>query len=147
MSGVSKRKTGEMKRNILIFGIFLILSFLFWYLNSLGKTIEADLRYPVDFPDLNEIERKDINLPSKVSVTLAGKGYSILQLKISSSKSPLNIPVSLIETGRKANKSVDYIVTSDLLISFNSQLKSECKVTAIKPDTIWLGDNTPATNR
>lgn len=146
MTGVPKRKTGEMNRNILIFGIFLFLSFLFWYLNSLEKTVEADLRYPVDFPDLYEVEKKDINLPSKVSVTLAGKGYSILQLKISAAKSPLSIPGSLIETGSNGDKAKGFIVTSGLINKFNNQLKSECKVTAIKPDTIWLSSSTPDIN-
>ncbi len=42
----------RINRNILIFLFFLLLSFVFWYLNSLSKEIDTTLRYPVTYTNI-----------------------------------------------------------------------------------------------
>jgi hypothetical protein len=128
------------RRNIFVFAFFLCLSFVFWYLNSLGKDQEADIKYPLtytNFPkDLNQSE----NIAQKVSLFLSGPGYSIQKMKISGIHPPLVIDLSKVrykhlQDGKSAYY---YILTSDIVHDLNQQLKSGCKVTSIKPDTIFL---------
>ncbi len=135
------RKGGGFNRsNIMIFLFFLILSFVFWYLNSLGKDLEANIRYPVRYTSVPKDWKMDENVPRKVNLFLSGPGYSILQMKISGKRAPLVIDFSRVNYKRTQNsKSTDYyIVTSNLVPNLNSQLKSECKITAVKPDTLFL---------
>ena len=33
----------------MVFAFFLFLSFGLWYINSLGKEVEADIKYPVKY--------------------------------------------------------------------------------------------------
>jgi hypothetical protein len=71
---------------------------------------------------------------------LKGPGYSILRLKISGRNTPVIIDFSKIRYTRVQNsKSNDYyIVAADLIPNFNSQLKSVCKISSIKPDTLFF---------
>ena len=48
----TKKEVSAVNRDIAVFTFFLFLSFGFWYLNSLGKEIEADLKYPVKYINL-----------------------------------------------------------------------------------------------
>ena len=135
-----KKEGGFNKRNIAVFTFFLCLSFGIWYLNALGKDLEADIRYPVRYTNIP----KDWNLsdtnPQKVDLCLSGPGYSILQMKIIRKYAPLIIDFSKVSYKHIGDtKSADYyIVTSNLVPNINSQLKSGCKLTSLKPDTIFL---------
>ena len=128
------------KRNIVVFAFFLILSFVFWYLNSLGKDLEADIRYPVRYTNIPKDRMLDENLPPRVNLFLSGPGYSILQMKITENRAPLIIDFSRVSYKHIQNsKSTDYyIVTSNLVPNLNSQLKSVCKITSVKPDTLFF---------
>jgi len=138
--GYTGKKTKTGNRNVIVFAFFLVLSFIFWYLNSLEKDLETDIRYPVKYVDLPENKRLSDNLPPKLTLVLNGPGYSILKLKISGKTSPLEIDFS--GSGIKHgydNKSDDYyIVTSSLVQNFNSQLKAECKIVSVNPDTLFF---------
>jgi hypothetical protein len=132
--------SGFNKRNIAVFAFFLILSFVFWYLNSLGEDLEADIRYPVRYTNIPKDWKLNENVPRKLNLFLNGPGHSILRMKISGKHAPLRIDFSKVNYRRIQNsKSADYyIVTSNLVPNFNSQLKSVCKITSVKPDTLFL---------
>ena len=129
-----------INRNIIVFTFFLFLSFIFWYLSSLGKDLEADIRYPVQYINLPQKYLVGHDLPDKLNLVFSGPGYSILQHKIAGKKSPIVIDFrnSTGKILRKGSSSYRYILTSGLLQEFNSQLKSGCKVTAIKPDSLFF---------
>jgi hypothetical protein len=140
-SGKSTGKERKLTRkDIAVFAFFLCLSFVFWYLNSLGKNLETDINYPLKYTNIPKDWNLSKNMPDKVSLFLSGPGYSILQMKISGRHSPLVVDLSGVNYHHAQNsKSADYyIITSYLIPKFNSELKSECKVTAIKPDTLFL---------
>lgn len=141
-----KRSPGSLKkgknivnRNVLVFIFFLFLSFIFWYLNSLGKDLETDIKYPVRYVNIPK-NRIPEDMPARLSLLLKGPGYSILKLKITANKLPLEIDFSKTGPKRYINgKSSDYyIVTSELIQNFNLQLKAGCKVVTVKPDTLFF---------
>jgi hypothetical protein len=135
-----KKGIGSTNKNFIVFAFFLFFSFIFWYLNSLGKELEADIRYPVKYTSVPAKKSLEPRTPSNLILTLKGPGYSILKLKISGSLSPLVIDLSKIGYRHaQINKSEDYyIVTPALLQNFNLQMRSTCKITSIKPDTLFF---------
>jgi hypothetical protein len=139
-SNLTKKEVSVKKGNILVFAFFLLLSFVFWYLNSLGKDLETDIKYPVRYSNIPDNRTLTNNSPARLNLFLKGPGYSILRLKMSGRNTPVVIDFSKIRYKRVQNsKSNDYyIVASDLIPNFNAQLKSVCKISSIKPDTLFF---------
>lgn len=135
------KKGGRViKRDIAVYAFFLILSFVFWYLNSLGKEIEAGIKYPVKFTNLPKERTITRQQNEEVNFFVKGPGYSILKLKISGNKAPLIIDISKVNYKRApGEKSLNYyIITSGLTKSLNVQMRSGCEITSIKPDTLFF---------
>jgi hypothetical protein len=129
-----------VNRDIAVFAFFLFLSFIFWYLNSLGKEIEAGIKYPVKYTNIPKERVINDSMPTEVNLFIKGPGYSILKLKISGKHTPLLIDISKVNYRRTpGDKALNYyIVTSGLTKSLNFQMRSGCEITSIKPDTIFF---------
>jgi hypothetical protein len=136
----AKKRAGVTNRDVIVFAFFLLLSFLFWFINSLGKEIESDIRYKVEY--VNPPEKRVIVSDSHPDINLfvKGKGYAVLKLKFSGKKPPVEIDISKVSYKRvSARNSFDYyIVTSGLIKNLKVHLRSGCEVTAIKPDTLFF---------
>jgi hypothetical protein len=137
---LTRKGVRVIKKDIAVFAFFLLLSFVFWYLNSLGKEIEAGIKYQVRFTNLPRERTINKEQPSELNLFLKGPGYSILKLKISGKKAPLIIDISKVNYRRSpGDKSLDYyILTSGLSKSLNVQMRSGCEITSIKPDTLFF---------
>ena len=135
-----KKGISSINKNIIVFAFFLLFSFIFWYLNSLGKELETDIRYLVKYANIPANKILTAELPSRLNLLMKGPGYSILKLKISGNSSPLAIDFSKLSYRHaQSNKSADYyILTSALVQNFNSQIKSACRITSVKPDTLFF---------
>lgn len=137
----SPRKGGSIiNRNGLIFAFFLLLSFIFWYLNSLSKDLETELKLPVSYINLPKNKEFSGQMPSRLNMLMSGPGYSILRLKISRRNDPLILDFSKVGIKHLNNeKKTDYyIVTTGVVADFNAQIKSTCKITEVKPDTLFF---------
>ncbi len=137
---LTKKGAGVIKKNIVVYAFFLLLSFVFWYLNSLGKEMEAGIKYQIKFTNLPRERAINKEQTAELDLFLKGPGYSILKLKISGKKAPLIIDISKVNYKRSpGDKSLDYyIVTSGLSKSLNVQMRSGCEITSIKPDTLFF---------
>ncbi len=135
-----RKGTRVIKRDIAVFAFFLFLSFIFWYLNSLGKEVEAEINYQVKYTNVPKERAIVQDQPSQLELFLKGPGYSILKLKISRGKAPVVIDISKVNYKRaQGDKGLNYyIVTSGLAKSLNVQMRSGCEITSIKPDTLFF---------
>jgi hypothetical protein len=136
----SKKRLITINRDVVVFAFFLLLSFTLWYLNSLGKEAEADIRLPVRFVNLPKGKEIVGNELPGVSLSMKGPGYSILKLKYQRKKTPVTVDLSKV-TYKKVpeSKASDYyILSSGLSKSFTIQLRSGCDVVSIKPDTLFI---------
>lgn len=137
---LTKREVSLLNKNVVIFAFFLFLAFIFWYLNSLGKEMEIDFRYPVNFinPPKGRVISGD--LPSKLSLELKGQGYSLLKLKITGKRTPLVVDLSKVILRRVPDsKPIGYYVVSSTLIpGFKKQMGNGFNVLSVRPDTIFL---------
>ncbi len=138
-TNVKKRK-GVISSDVLVFVFFLLLSFVLWYLNSLGKENEADIRLPFRFINIPKGRTLDESSPSRINLSLKGPGYSILKLKYPGKKSPVTIDLSKVAYKRvPESKSPDYfLLTTGLAKSFTVQLRSGCDVISVRPDTLFF---------
>lgn len=139
-NGEQEIKRGNINREILVFVFFLILSSLFWYLNELGKDLEATINYPVRYINPPKDRILTGNLPDRIGMVLQGPGYSILKMKLSGSRAPVVVDLSKITPRRITGKTTQYfIICMDLTESFARQLHSDFTIAAIKPDTLFFG--------
>lgn len=139
-SYTGKGKDG-INKDLIIFAFFLFLSFTFWFLNSLGKVIETDIRYPVRYANIPRERVLVEDLPARrLTLFLKGPGYSILKLKMSGNRTPVILDISDINYRRVPGSSTlsYYIITSGLIPKLTSQLRAECQITSIKPDSLFF---------
>jgi hypothetical protein len=129
-----------INRDIAVFAFFLFISFIFWYLNSLGKEIEAGIKYPIKYTNIPKERVINDPLPTELNLSVRGPGYSILKLIITGNNKPLFIDVSKVNYRRTpGDKALNYyIITSGLTKSLNIQMRSGCEITLIKPDTLFF---------
>jgi hypothetical protein len=132
--------TRVIKKDVAVFAFFLFLSFVFWYINSLGNEMEVGIKYQVKYINLPKERVLNEGQSSELSLYLKGPGYSILKLKFSGKKAPLIIDISKVSYKRfPADKNLNYyIITSGLSRSLQVQMRSGCEITSIKPDTLFF---------
>jgi len=134
------KRVNVINKDVVVFAFFLFLSFVFWYLNSLGKEIEAEIKYPVKYINLPKEKEIVGEEPVKLNLYLKGPGYSILKLKLSGNRGPVIIDISKVNYNRVSGSSAFnyFILTSTITKSLTVQLRSGCDVTSIKPDTLFF---------
>lgn len=137
---VTKKGVRIINRDVLVFAFFLFLSFGFWYINSLEKVMEVDVRYPVSYINLPKDKVISDEPSEKLNLYLKGQGFSILKLKVSGNRTPVTIDISKVNYKRvPGSKNLNYyIITSGLAKSLTIQLRSGCEITSIKPDTLFF---------
>ena len=136
----AKKEVKLINRNVVIFAFFLFISFIFWYLNALGKEIEAEIRYSVSY--VNPPKERTIAeaKPESLTFVLKGSGYSILRLKLKRNATPVVIDISRTSYKRvPGSRDLNYfIITSGLSNNLTTILKSEFEIESIKPDTLFF---------
>jgi len=144
----SKKKIWGINRNLVTFSFFLFLSFIFWYLNALGKVVEAEITYPVNLTSLPKGQTVEAEHPLKLNFYLKGQGYSLFSLKVLKRKTPMDIDISSVNCVKvPGSRGADYyILTSGITRLLSQQLRSECDIISIKPDTLFftMGKTAPA---
>jgi hypothetical protein len=79
---------------------------------------------------------------------LRGPGYSILKMKLSSSRAPVVIDFSKMTPKRLPGVIPNfYLVTSGLIQSISKQLHSDFEIIALHPDTLFFGYDKLVTRR
>ncbi len=137
---VPKKGVRVTNRDVFVFAFFLLLSFAFWYINSLGKVIEAEVKYPICYLNLPKDNVIALEAFEKLNLYVKGQGFSILKLKVTGPGTPLSIDISKVNYKKvPGSKNLNYyILTSGLAKSLTIQLRSDCEITAIKPDTLFF---------
>jgi hypothetical protein len=128
----------NVNRNVAVFIFFLFLSFGLWYINSLGKEAETEIKYPFRYINLPRDREISEVTPLRLVCSMKGPGYTLLKLRMSGDRPPVMIDLSKISYKHlPEGRNNDYfIVTSALLKSFTVQIRSGCEIIGIKPDTL-----------
>lgn len=142
------RKRKFLNRELPVFAFFLLLSFVFWYLNELSKELKGTINYPVRYinPPKDRIVTGD--LPDKLEMELRGPGYSILKVKLSGSRAPVVVDFSKLSPRRLPGTTAHYyLVTSGLINNFSKQMHADFEILSIHPDTLFFGYDRLVTRR
>jgi hypothetical protein len=129
-----------INRDLAGFAFFLFISFVFWYLNFLGKDTEASVGYPLKYSKVPATRSLITQGASRLNLSLKGTGYSIIKLKVKGTTDPLAIDLSRV-TYKRVPGSRDleyYILTSGISRSLASQLRTDCEIISVKPDTLFF---------
>lgn len=131
---------GNIDRDVMVFAFFLFLSFIFWYLNSLGKVTESEVKYPVRYINIPKERILTDGLPARLILNIQGPGYSIMKLKLSGNRAPVVLDISSINYRRvPGSKSLTYyLITESIIPDIANQLRAECDITSIQPDTLFF---------
>lgn len=138
--GSGIRKKASTNRDVFIFAFFVLISFIFWYLNSLDKEVEAIIRLPVKYTNVPRGRIVTEEKPERLNLYVKGAGSAVLRRKMSGRKNPVIIDISKVNYKRvTGSKDPDYfIVTASMARSFRVQLRSEFEITSVKPDTLFF---------
>jgi hypothetical protein len=129
-----------VKKDVVVFAFFLFLSFIFWYLNSLGKEIEADIKYPVTYINAPDESEVIADQTVRLDLSLRGPGFLVMKLKLFGGRSPIEIDISRISYRKvSGSTSQDYfILIPHIYQEVAAQLRSECQITSLRPDTLFF---------
>ncbi len=125
-------------RNVLVFSFFLLLSFVFWFINALSNDMSSSVNYPVRYINFPENLALINELPYRLSLEVYGPGYSIFKSRIGDNKVPLIIDVNNSGIPVRENRSEleYYVYTLNLRESFRRQLRNDLNINSVLPDTI-----------
>jgi len=148
MTDKRNRPERLLNRELPVFAFFLLLSFIFWYLNELSKELQGTINYPVRY--INPPKDRIVigELPDKLEMDLRGPGYSILKVKLSGSRAPMVVDFSKLSPRRLPGAMPHYyLVTSGLISSFSKQMHADFEILSIHPDTLFFGYDRLVTRR
>lgn len=122
-----------ISKDALIFLFFLLLSGIFWFVQSLDKQREATLKIPVDYmgiPEDIEIENK---LPKQIVIKISDEGMALMRYNRRQTI-PLALDMDRVYFGKG-----EFVVTADQLKNRLSRyVLPSTAVLQIDPDTILV---------
>ena len=121
----------DRSREILTFMFFLVISFIFWVLQSLNEDVESSFSLNVKYVNVPEKVVFTNKLPDEIDVRLRDKGTTLMGYLME------RMPVIEIDFERyKNNKGVFIVTSSQLSTLVRKQLKNTTTLLSVSPDSI-----------
>lgn len=133
----SNLKLRIRRRRYAAFAACLLLSTVFWFLNTSGNLYNAQLDVPVRYLNAGNIIIDEDELPRQVSITLNGTGYDILSFLLNPEKGTVVVDGKKIGIINRKNYQMGFILMQEGLEYFNRQ-HATIKAIDIHPDTIFF---------
>ncbi len=130
-----KLKRIKINRNILTFGLFLIISSFLWLLNTLNKSYSDTIKYPIKFTNLPKDIQLLEELPERINIEITGHGYDILSYKLNYSKPPIIVNLKK-QNLRQLDENHYFILAGDIFSTTEKRIKGKLNLQSISPDTI-----------
>ena len=121
----------DRSREILTFMFFLVISFIFWVLQSLNEDVESSFSLNVKYVNVPEKVVFTNKLPDEIDVRLRDKGTTLMGYLME------RMPVIEIDFEQyKNNKGVFIVTSSQLSTLVRKQLKNTTTLLSVSPDSI-----------
>lgn len=134
-----RRNRARFNQRLVIFGFFILVSTLFWYLSKLSHEYSSTINYPIKFVHLPTGKVLVGTPPEKISLRVKAFGYTLLRYKMSAVMIPLEIDLQKTRTRLMKNSSTKlFINTSTLTKSISTQLSGDLILEDISPDTLFI---------
>jgi len=127
----------KLDKRLVVFLVFVGIATLLWFLAALEKNHITSIEHPVVFNDLPNNKVLVNELPSKLTLEVEGKGFTILRHNWDISKSPVVIKFTQLSQGISQKKGILRldIPTSQIKSRISNQLDN-LKVLSITPDSL-----------
>ena len=121
----------DRSREILTFMFFLVISFIFWVLQSLNEDVESSFSLNVKYVNVPEKVVFTNKLPDEIDVRLRDKGTTLMGYLME------RMPVIEIDFDQyKNNRGVFVVTSSQLSTLVRKQLKNTTTLLSVSPDSI-----------
>lgn len=127
-----RSRTGH---NIMVFSVFLLISFLLWCVIAFNEDTQADVRMPVAVTNVPDSVTIVSEVPQSISVSLRTKGTRMLQLGWGKVP-PFNIDFRMYRSGNKLR-----LTDPDLKAIARSALGG-AEINVVAPDSLILAFTT-----
>jgi YbbR domain-containing protein len=124
---------------IFVFVFFVLLSTLIWLLKTLNKeNYETTISYPVRYVNFPNDKVLVSELPEKLTLTISGKGYTLLNYKVRPKLRGISFDVNSFSLNRINDNSDEFFTLTRYAKENlnNSFFKREIEIDDIKPDTL-----------
>lgn len=127
-------------RRALLYFYFILLSFIFWLLNSLKEDYNTTINYPIVVTDIPNDKILTGKGSTSVSIELRGQGYSLMKLKLTAASHPIKLNLNKILIRETSDSlSNEYYIPARLLHNtILSQISREVTVTELPNDTLYF---------
>ena len=92
-----KLRLVRVQRNILTFLVFLLVAIVFWFMQAMQETTTAPLTYKLNITNVPKEIIFTSEVPKTISISVSGRGWSILQYWSRKDNHELNVDFSDIE--------------------------------------------------
>ncbi len=139
----------KIDQKVLIFGFFLLLSTVFWFLNKLNEDLETSLTFPVRYINLPRDRVLVNDLPQQLNIQVQAPGYTLLRYKLISRQVPIVLNVDNFNFRYKSGTEppVFFLLSQWTRASLEEQLLSEVTIMNIQPDTLFFSFDSIARRR
>ncbi len=121
-------------KEVRIFLVFFVLSFLFWWLQSLQEVRELEVRVPVVFTEITPEITITSNLPEYITVTLSDKGTNLYHYL--RHRKDLTITINTLDYLR--NQDVGEVTFSAMESLLRNKILASTQINSINPEHIRL---------
>jgi hypothetical protein len=128
----------QIRKKILLFSVFLLISASIWFLNALSKNYTTVIEYPLVYQDFPEDKVFVGEMPGHLDLQINAHGYALLRYKMFRNPVPISFKVSAFNMNRGQDSSSTYILTRYLKDQISRQMPAELQLLEIKPDTLFF---------
>ena len=138
-----KRRTDREKvrlnKRLVIYLFFLVISFLFWYLQALSKEYITNINYSVAYKNLPRGKILISDKEQDIQLRVKGFGFHILKYKIFSVFSPLHLNLNeyRLDVQRNNDKFNYFLITRYATDKLASQVP-DVQLIDVIPDTLYF---------
>ena len=124
----------HIKRNVVTYGICVIIATVLWFLNALNKEYTTEITYPIKYTDFPKGKLLVSEPPKEMTLAIKAHGFALLRYSISTSFLPIVLNVnSLLDKKDQLEYTVN---TSEIKDRISSQLNTDIQLISIKPESI-----------
>lgn len=133
-----KSLTFHLDRNIITYGICVLIASILWFLNALNKEYTSEISYPVKYTDFPKGKYLVSELPSSIQLEVRAKGFALLGHHIRTSFLPIifNLNSYNNHLQKKGHIYEFTLHLNEIKEKISSQLNSEIKLLSVKPESI-----------
>ncbi len=125
-------------RDLPVFMVFLIISFVFWSLNAFRKDHVTNIRFPVVFTHFPDDAMADPRVKNFVLLKVRSQGFHLLQYQFIDMFEPVEIKVDQLPPYHRGNEFGIYFLARQFSRQFTAQLPAQMELLELQSDTLFI---------